>query len=89
MDASGILSERSNNANVGDYVVKDGFDVAIALGNSFAHLPDFIGDQRDQRLAQPSVRQCVEVLIAIEIRGRNILMVLLFQNCLTQKISKN
>ncbi|OXA59005.1 glycine N-methyltransferase [Folsomia candida] len=51
LDASGILSERSNNANVGDYVVKDGFDVAIALGNSFAHLPDFIGDQRDQRQA--------------------------------------
>ncbi|XP_069811326.1 glycine N-methyltransferase isoform X1 [Dendropsophus ebraccatus] len=28
-----------------------GFDAVICLGNSFAHLPDFKGDQSDQRLA--------------------------------------
>jgi len=28
---------------------KGGFDALICMGNSFAHLPDFHGDQRDQR----------------------------------------
>ena len=28
-----------------------GFDALICMGNSFAHLPDSSGDQRDQRLA--------------------------------------
>jgi glycine N-methyltransferase len=28
-----------------------GFDALICMGNSFAHLPDFFGDQRDQRRA--------------------------------------
>lgn len=29
--------------------LKDGFDAVICLGNSFAHLPDFEGDLRNQR----------------------------------------
>ncbi|XP_027856788.1 glycine N-methyltransferase [Xiphophorus couchianus] len=29
----------------------DGYDAVICLGNSFAHLPDFKGDQSEQRLA--------------------------------------
>ena len=28
-----------------------GFDAVICLGNSFPHLPDFRGDQADQKLA--------------------------------------
>lgn len=28
-----------------------GFDALICMGNSFAHLPDFHGDQREQRKA--------------------------------------
>jgi len=32
-------------------VPEGGFDAIIAMGNSFAHLPDFSGDQRDQQLA--------------------------------------
>ena len=28
-----------------------GFDALICMGNSFAHLPDFHGDQREQRRA--------------------------------------
>jgi glycine N-methyltransferase len=30
---------------------EEGFDAIICMGNSFAHLPDFSGDQHDQRLA--------------------------------------
>jgi glycine N-methyltransferase len=29
--------------------LKEGFDAVICLGNSFAHLPDFEGDLRNQR----------------------------------------
>ena len=29
--------------------LKDGFDAVVCLGNSFAHLPDFEGDLRNQR----------------------------------------
>ena len=32
-------------------VPNGGFDAVICLGNSFAHLPDFHGDLRDQKLA--------------------------------------
>jgi len=53
LEVCGILSpETVNNSHVqNDFLVKDGFDVLMCLGNSFAHLPDFIGDQREQRLA--------------------------------------
>jgi glycine N-methyltransferase len=29
--------------------LKEGFDAVICLGNSFAHLPDFEGDLRNQK----------------------------------------
>lgn len=32
-------------------VPDDGFDAIICLGNSFAHLPDFVGDLSSQRTA--------------------------------------
>jgi len=62
LESSGILrSSGHTNGNVprpcvnavglhGDHVPIDGgFDALMCLGNSFAHLPDFVGDQRDQR----------------------------------------
>lgn len=30
----------------------DGFDALICMGNSFAHLPDFHGDQREHRCSK-------------------------------------
>ncbi|XP_040190265.1 glycine N-methyltransferase [Rana temporaria] len=36
-----------------------GFDAVICLGNSFAHLPDFKGDQSDQRLALHNIASMV------------------------------
>ncbi|GLD56260.1 glycine N-methyltransferase isoform X1 [Lates japonicus] len=37
----------------------DGFDAVICLGNSFAHLPDFKGDQSDQKLALQNIASMV------------------------------
>ncbi|XP_040269289.1 glycine N-methyltransferase-like [Bufo bufo] len=37
-----------------------GFDAVICLGNSFAHLPDFKGDQSDQRLALRNIAGMVK-----------------------------
>lgn len=34
-----------------EYKGNEGFDAIVCMGNSFAHLPDFTGDQHDQRLA--------------------------------------
>ncbi|XP_048453107.1 glycine N-methyltransferase isoform X1 [Rhincodon typus] len=38
----------------------DGFDAVICLGNSFAHLPDFKGDQSDQKLALRNIASMVK-----------------------------
>ncbi|XP_069743863.1 glycine N-methyltransferase isoform X2 [Narcine bancroftii] len=38
----------------------DGFDAVICLGNSFAHLPDFKGDQSDQKLALNNIASMVK-----------------------------
>ncbi|XP_076156531.1 glycine N-methyltransferase [Alosa pseudoharengus] len=38
----------------------DGFDAVICLGNSFAHLPDFKGDQSDQKLALHNIASMVK-----------------------------
>ncbi|XP_077587692.1 glycine N-methyltransferase [Stigmatopora nigra] len=37
-----------------------GFDAVICLGNSFAHLPDFKGDQSDQKLALRNIASMVK-----------------------------
>ena len=34
-----------------EYKGPEGFDAIICMGNSFAHLPDFSGDQHDQKCA--------------------------------------
>ncbi|XP_051880263.1 glycine N-methyltransferase isoform X1 [Pristis pectinata] len=38
----------------------DGFDAVICLGNSFAHLPDFKGDQSEQKLALSNIASMVK-----------------------------
>ncbi|XP_061742879.1 glycine N-methyltransferase [Nerophis ophidion] len=38
----------------------DGFDAVICLGNSFAHLPDFKGDQSDHKLALQNIASMVK-----------------------------
>ncbi|XP_043916210.1 glycine N-methyltransferase [Protopterus annectens] len=38
----------------------DGFDAVICLGNSFPHLPDFKGDQSDQKLALKNIASMVK-----------------------------
>ncbi|TSM77402.1 Glycine N-methyltransferase [Bagarius yarrelli] len=49
--------EEANWLSLVDEVPKpgDGFDAVICLGNSFAHLPDFKGDQSDQKLALQNI----------------------------------
>lgn len=42
-----------------DYM-KGGFDAVICLGNSFAHLPDFEGDLRNQKTAISNFCKCVK-----------------------------
>ena len=37
--------------DVGEVPEGGGFDAIICMGNSFAHLPDFHGDQREHQLA--------------------------------------
>lgn len=31
------------------HLIGEGFDAVICLGNSFAHMPDSFGDQREQK----------------------------------------
>ena len=44
-------------------VPEGGFDAIVAMGNSFAHLPDFSGDQRDQQLAIQVHKKCLSSLV--------------------------
>ncbi|XP_071872701.1 glycine N-methyltransferase [Bombus fervidus] len=42
------------------HLIGDGFDAVICLGNSFAHMPDTFGDQREQRQALLNFEHCVK-----------------------------
>lgn len=42
------------------HLIGDGFDAVICLGNSFAHMPDTFGDQREQRQALLNFERCVK-----------------------------
>ena len=48
-----IVIEEGNWLTLDDdiHAPEKGFDAIICMGNSFAHLPDFHGDQRDHVLA--------------------------------------
>ncbi|XP_076834158.1 glycine N-methyltransferase [Brachyhypopomus gauderio] len=54
--------EEANWLSLADDIQKpgDGFDAVICLGNSFAHLPDFKGDQSDQKLALQNIASMVK-----------------------------
>lgn len=41
-------------------LIGEGFDAVICLGNSFAHMPDSFGDQREQRQALSNFERCVK-----------------------------
>ncbi|XP_011308305.1 glycine N-methyltransferase [Fopius arisanus] len=41
-------------------IIGDGFDAVICLGNSFAHMPDNFGDQREQKQALRNFEKCVK-----------------------------
>ncbi|XP_011505080.1 PREDICTED: glycine N-methyltransferase [Ceratosolen solmsi marchali] len=42
------------------HLIGDGFDAVICLGNSFAHMLDSFGDQREQRQALSHFERCVK-----------------------------
>ena len=42
------------------HLIGNGFDAVICLGNSFAHMPDTFGDQREQRQALLNFEHCVK-----------------------------
>ncbi|XP_066593129.1 glycine N-methyltransferase [Prorops nasuta] len=42
------------------HLIGDGFDAVICLGNSFAHMPDSFGDQREQKKALSNFERCVK-----------------------------
>ena len=41
-------------------VVAGGFDAVICLGNSFSHLPDFEGHQRNQKIALKNFKNLIK-----------------------------
>lgn len=43
-----------------NHLIGDGFDAVICLGNSFAHMLDSCGDQREQKLAIQNFERCVK-----------------------------
>ncbi|XP_020712311.2 glycine N-methyltransferase [Athalia rosae] len=43
-----------------NHLIGGGFDAVICLGNSFAHMPDLYGDQREQKLAFKNFERCVK-----------------------------
>lgn len=42
------------------HLIGEGFDAVICLGNSFAHMLDAFGDQREQKLAIQNFERCVK-----------------------------
>ncbi|XP_044728903.1 glycine N-methyltransferase [Chrysoperla carnea] len=41
-------------------ILGDGFDAVLCLGNSFAHMLDSFGDQREQKIALQNFEKCVK-----------------------------
>ena len=58
----GWVIEEANWLTLTDDVenLDEQFDAVICLGNSFAHLPDFEGDLRNQRRAITNFARCVK-----------------------------
>lgn len=45
---------------LGDELPEEGFDAVLCLGNSFAHLPDFEGNQLKQKVALENFKSVVK-----------------------------
>lgn len=43
-----------------NHLIEDGFDAVLCLGNSFAHMLDSFGDQREQKMAIKNFERCVK-----------------------------
>ncbi|KAL5289130.1 GNMT family protein [Megaselia abdita] len=57
------IIEEANWLNLYDdikHVVGEGFDAVICLGNSFAHMMDSFGDQREQKQAIKNFEKCLK-----------------------------
>lgn len=52
-------------------LIGNGFDAVICLGNSFAHMLDNYGDQREQKLAIKNFKRCVRTGGVLLIDHRN------------------
>ena len=60
---SSVVIEEANWLTVYDDIkdlVCGGFDAVICLGNSFAHMTDNFGDQREQKQAIRNFEKCVK-----------------------------
>lgn len=53
------------------HIIGDGFDAVICLGNSFAHMMDSFGDQREQKQAIKNFEKCVKLNGLLLIDHRN------------------
>ncbi|KAL7300065.1 hypothetical protein TKK_0007075 [Trichogramma kaykai] len=70
-------------------LIGDGFDAVICLGNSFAHMLDSYGDQREQRQALSNFERCVKPGGLLLIDHRNYDYVIETGQCPTQCIYYN
>lgn len=52
-------------------MIGDGFDAFVCLGNSFAHMLDDYGDQREQKLAIKNFKRCLRPAGILLIDHRN------------------
>jgi len=72
-----------------EYSGGEGFDALICMGNSFAHLPDFSGDQQDQRLAIANFHSLLKPGGILVIDHRNYDYILEHGNAPTKNIYYN
>ncbi|XP_058797573.1 glycine N-methyltransferase-like [Phymastichus coffea] len=71
------------------HLIGDGFDAVICLGNSFAHMLDSYGDQREQRQALSHFERCVKPGGLLLIDHRNYDYMIAKGKCPTQCIYYN
>jgi len=75
--------------NMKEYKGGEGFDAIICMGNSFAHLPDFSGDQQEQRRAIANFHSLLKPGGILVIDHRNYDYILEHGNAPTKNIYYN
>jgi len=75
--------------NMKEYKGDEGFDAIICMGNSFAHLPDFSGDQHEQRRAIANFHSLLKPGGVLVIDHRNYDYILEHGNAPTKNIYYN